>query len=130
MSTNEQGKNYVLNLAVKPEGDPVATFNDLKELQKLGYAHNGSSIIYKGVCVPAGYCVDYRNFIVTHSAIVSGDQALIYEQVPTDLERDDIVQFLLVCARSLKKQGRVPLTKEDVMTFIEYRESQKKEGQK
>ena len=47
-----------------------------------------STIVYKRVRVPAGYCTDFHNFIITYGAIISGDHASIYEQVPEDLDYD------------------------------------------
>ena len=126
MSSNKE--NFSLHLKVKE--DSVKTFEALKELQQLGYAGTDSTITFNGVCVPAGYCVDFQNFIVTYGAIISGDHASVYEQVPEELGRTDAIRFLALCSNSMAKQGRSPIEKEDVANFLEYRASQKSGGQK
>lgn len=121
-------KNFCVQLVVKD--DVVATFEALTKLKELGYAGNDSKIVFNGVLVPAGYCVDFQNFIVTYGAIVSGDQASIFEQVPESLSRRDAIKFLAQCSNSMEKQGREPIERDDVANFLEYRASQKSSGQK
>ena len=125
----ENKKDYSIELTV--EDSPVVTFDALQKLKELGYAGNDSTIVLKGVRVPAGYCPDFQSFIVTHGAIVSGDQALIFEQVPENLNRADIIKFLLTCSKSLEKCGRLGLMRSEVKKFLEYRASQiKNRGQR
>ena len=124
MPNKNDNMNYSVQLIVRD--DVVVTFNALKDLQALGYARDDSTIIYKKVRVPAGYCTDFQNFIVTYSSIISGNHAGIFGQVPEQLSDSDVVRFLGVCSLSLEKCGRDGLTKDDVVNYIQYRRSQKK----
>lgn len=123
----EKNKKFSLELTVKND-EVVETFDSLKELQEMGYAGVDSTIVYKRVRVPAGYCTDFHNFIITYSAIISGDHASIYEQVPEDLDYDNTLRFLATCTMSLEKCEREGLSKDDVMNFLAMRGLTKKEG--
>ena len=122
-----KNKKFSLELTVKND-EVVETFDSLKELQEMGYAGVDSTIVYKRVRVPAGYCTDFHNFIITYSAIISGDHASIYEQVPEDLDYDNTLRFLATCTMSLEKCEREGLSKDDVMNFLAMRGLTKKEG--
>lgn len=123
MSINNINKNFTMELTVKD--DPVVTFDTLKELQNMGYAKEDSTIVYKRVRVPAGYCTDFHNFIITYGAIISGDHASVFEQVPEELERDNILRFLATCSLSLEKCERPGLSQDDVINFLELRKQKK-----
>ena len=122
----EKNKNFSLELTVK-NNEVVETFDSLKQLQEMGYAGVDSTIVYKRVRVPAGYCTDFHNFIITYGAIISGDHASIYEQVPEDLDYDNTLRFLATCTMSLEKCEREGLSKEDVLNFLSMRGLTKKE---
>ena len=124
MPNKDENMNYSLELVVK--GDAIVTFDTLKKLQELGYAREDSTIVYKKVRVPAGFCTDFQNFIVTYGSIVSGDHAGVFGQVPDGLNNNDAVRFLGVCSLSLEKCGRSGLSKDDVVNYLQYRDSQKK----
>lgn len=128
MSVSEKSKNFSVELCVKHNSEP--TFYALKELQEIGYAHEDSTILFNGVRVPAGYCTDFQQFIVTYSAIVSGDHSLVYDQIPLDFSELDAAKFLATCSKSMESQGREAFTQDEVRDFFEYRRSQKKSGQK
>ena len=113
----EKNKKFSLELTVKNDG-VVETFDSLKQLQEMGYAGVDSTIVYKRVRVPAGYCTDFHNFIITYGAIISGDHASIYEQVPEYLDYDNTLRFLATCTMSLEKCEREGLSKEDVLNFL------------
>lgn len=123
----EKNKKFSLELTVKND-EVVETFDSLKQLQEMGYAGVDSTIVYKRVRVPAGYCIDFHNFIITYGAIISGDHASIYEQVPEDLDYDNTLRFLAICTMSLEKCEREGLSKEDVLNFLSMRGLTKKEG--
>ena len=123
----EKNKKFSLELTVKND-EVVETYDSLKELQDLGYAGEDSTIVYKRVRVPAGYCVDFHNFIITYGAIISGDHASIYEQVPENLDYDNTLRFLAICTRSLEKCEREGLSRDDVMNFLAMRGLVKEEG--
>ena len=112
----EKNKKFSLELTVKND-EVVETFDSLKQLQEMGYAGVDSTIVYKRVRVPAGYCTDFHNFIITYGAIISGDHASIYEQVPEDLDYDNTLRFLATCTMSLEKCEREGLSKEDVLNI-------------
>ena len=122
-----KNKKFSLELTVKND-EVVETFDSLKELQEMGYAGVDSTIVYKRVRVPAGYCSDFHNFIITYGAFISGDHASIYEQVPEDLDYDYTLRFLATCTMSLEKCEREGLSKDDVMNFLAMRGLTKKEG--
>ena len=122
-----KNKKFSLELTVKND-EVVETFDSLKELQEMGYAGVDSTIVYKRVRVPAGYCSDFHNFIITYGAIISGDHASIYEQVPEDLDYHNTHRFLATCTMSLEKCEREGLSKDDVMNFLAMRGLTKKEG--
>lgn len=122
----EKNKKFSLELTVKND-EVVETFDSLKQLQEMGYAGVDSTIVYKRVRVPAGYCTDFHNFIITYGAIISGDHASIYEQVPEDLDYDNTLRFLAICTMSLEKCEREGLSKEDVLNFLSMRGLTKKE---
>lgn len=122
----EKNKKFSLELTVK-NNEVVETFDSLKQLQEMGYAGVDSTIVYKRVRVPAGYCTDFHNFIITYGAIISGDHASIYEQVPEDLDYDNTLRFLAICTMSLEKCEREGLSKEDVLNFLSMRGLTKKE---
>ena len=123
----EKNKKFSLELTVKND-EVVETFDSLKQLQEMGYAGVDSTIVYKRVRVPAGYCTDFHNFIITYGAIISGDHASIYGQVPEDLDYDNTLRFLATCTMSLEKCEREGLSKEDVLNFLAMRGLTKKEG--
>lgn len=125
--SKEKNKCFSVELTVKND-EVVETFDSLKELQEAGIAGVDSTIVYKRVRVPAGYCVDFHNFMVTYGAIISGDHASIFEQVPESLGYDDILRFLVICSLSLEKQERLGLAKEDVVNFLELRKMKKEEA--
>lgn len=122
----EKNKKFSLELTVKND-EVVETFDSLKQLQEMGYAGVDSTIVYKRVRVPAGYCTDFHNFIITYGAIISGDHASIYEQVPEDLDYDNTLRFLAICTMSLEKYEREGLSKDDVLNFLSMRGLTKKE---
>ena len=122
----EKNKKFSLELTVK-NNEVVETFDSLKQLQEMGYAGVDSTIVYKRVRVPAGYCTDFHNFIITYGAIISGDHASIYEQVPEDLDYDNTLRFLAICTMSLEKCEREGLSKEDVLNFLSMRGLTKEE---
>ena len=122
----EKNKKFSLELTVK-NNEVVETFDSLKQLQEMGYAGVDSTIVYKRVRIPAGYCTDFHNFIITYGAIISGDHASIYEQVPEDLDYDNTLRFLATCTMSLEKCEREGLSKEDVLNFLSMRGLTKKE---
>lgn len=122
----EKNKKFSLELTVKND-EVVETFDSLKQLQEMGYAGVDSTIVYKRVRVPAGYCTDFHNFIITYGAIISGDHASIYEQVPEDLDYDNTLRFLAICTMSLEKCEREGLSKEDVLNFLSMRGLTKEE---
>ena len=124
MEKSNKTSNFSVELTVK-NNDVVETFDSLKKLQEMGYAGVDSTIVYKNVRVPAGYCTDFHNFIITYGAIISGDHASVFEQVPEDLEKDDVLRFLVTCSQSLEKCDRLGLSRDDVVNFLDYRESQK-----
>ena len=62
MEKSNKTSNFSVELTVK-NNDVVETFDSLKELQEMGYAGVDSTIVYKKVRVPAGYCTDFHNFI-------------------------------------------------------------------
>ena len=124
MPNKNDNMNYTVQLIVKD--DAVITFNTLKDLQALGYAREDSTIIYKKVCIPAGFCTDFQNFIMTYGSIISGDHAGVFGQVPEYLSDNDAVRFLGVCSLSLEKCGRAGLSKDDVINYLQFRKSQKK----
>lgn len=124
--SKEKNKCFSVELTVK-NNEVVETFDTLKELQENGIAGVDSTIVYKRVRVPAGYCVDFHNFIVTYGAIISGDHASIFEQVPDSLGYDDTLRFLATCSLSLEKQERLGLAQEDVINFLELRKLKKEE---
>lgn len=130
MVSDDINKNFSVELRVKVGGDSEPTFVALKELQSLGYANEDSTILLKNVRVPAGYCSDFQHFIVTYGAIVSGDHALTFDQIPSDFSELKTVKFLAVCSTSMESQGRVGFTQDEVKNFLEYRKSQKSLGQK
>ena len=125
----EKNKKFSLELTVK-NNEVVETFDSLKQLQEMGYAGVDSTIVYKRVRVPAGYCTDFHNFIITYGAIISGDHASIYEQVPEDLDYDNTLRFLAICTMSLEKCEREGLSKEDVLNFLSMRGLTKEERPK
>ena len=122
----EKNKKFSLELTVK-NNEVVETFDSLKQLQEMVYAGVDSTIVYKRVRVPAGYCTDFHNFIITYGAIISGDHASIYEQVPEDLDYDNTLRFLATCTMSLEKCEREGLSKDDVLNFLSMRGLTKKE---
>lgn len=128
MPNKNDNMNYSVQLIVKDNA--VVTFNTLKELQALGYAREDSTIVYKKVRVPAGFCTDFQNFIMTYGSIISGDHAGVFGQVPEELSDNDAVRFLGVCTLSLERCGRPGLSKDDVVNYLQYRNSQKKSGHK
>ncbi len=128
MAITERNKNFSVELRVKGNSEP--TFYALKELQEIGYAYEDSTIVLNGVRVPAGYCNDFQQFIVTYGAIVSGNHALVYDQIPSDMSEIDVAKFLVVCSKSMEDQGRDAFTQSEVRDFLEYRRFQKSSGQK
>lgn len=128
MEISERNKNFSVELCVRKNSEP--TFYALKELQEIGYAREDSTILFNGVRVPAGYCSDFQQFIVTYSAIVSGDHALIYDQIPLEFSELDAAKFLATCSKSMESQGREAFSQTEVRDFFEYRKSQKSFGQK
>lgn len=128
MLVSERNRNFSVELCVKKNSEP--TFYALKELQEIGYAHEDSTIVFNGIRVPAGYCADFQQFIVTYSAIVSGDHALVYDQIPLEFSELDAAKFLAVCSKSMESQGREPFSQSEVSDFFEYRRSQKSFRQK
>ena len=123
----EKNKKFSLELTVKND-EVVETFDSLKELQEMGYAGVDSTIVYKRVRVPAGYCKDFHNFIITYGAIISGDHASVFEQVPEELDYDNTLRFLVTCTKSLESCEREGLSKDDVINFLAMRGLTKKEG--
>ena len=123
----EKNKKFSLELTVKND-EVVETFDSLKELQEMGYAGVDSTIVYKRVRVPAGYCADFHNFIITYGAIISGDHASVFEMVPEGLDYDNTLKFLVTCSMSLEKCDRDGLSRDDVVNFLAMRGLSKKEG--
>lgn len=119
-------KCFAMELTVK-DNEVVETFDALKELQGAGYAGVDSTIVYKRVRVPAGYCEDFHNFMVTYGAIISGAHASVFEQVPDSLEYDDVIRFLATRSLSLEKCDKEGLSQDDVINFLELRKLKKKE---
>lgn len=126
MENTDYTKNFSVELVVKE--DPGETYTALDELKKLGYADNDSTIVFKNVRVPAGYCENFRDFMVTYGAIVTGDHALLFDQVGEDFTVRDAVHFLGVCSNSMKRCGREGFTNNEVRSFLEYRKSQNTSG--
>ena len=124
MENKRRSENFSLELTVKNNA-VVETFDSLKELQEMGFAGVDSTIVYKRVRVPAGYCADFHNFIITYGAIISGDHATVFEQVPEELDYDNTLKFLATCSISLEKCDRVGLSQDDVINFLEYRNLKK-----
>lgn len=125
---SQKNENFSVQLNVNSHADDdarasVETFEALKELQKIGFADSYSTIVFNGIHVPAGCCVDYQHFIVTYGAIQSGDHALVYDQVLEDFDTVLAVHFIAVCSQSMKRIGRVPFDKDEVKDFLRYRAS-------